>query len=84
MMTLLEPGDRVVAQSPSYQSLYEVARYRGCEVQPWPLAETETGWRLDLDHLAGLLTPETKLLVINAPHNPDRVFSLVIRNLRPS
>lgn len=70
MMTLLEAGDRVVVQSPCYQSLAEIAAYRGAEVQWWPLAETERGWRLDLDHLAELLTPATRLLVINAPHNP--------------
>jgi aspartate/methionine/tyrosine aminotransferase len=39
-------------------------------VHPWPLVETETGWQLDLDHLAELLIPKTKLLVINVPHNP--------------
>lgn len=70
MQTVLKPGDRVVVQTPCYQSLSELAAYRGCSVQPWPLAETETGWRMDLDHLAELLTPETRLLVINAPHNP--------------
>ncbi len=70
MQALLNPGDRVVVQIPCYQSLSELAAYRGCQVQPWPLAETEEGWRLDLDHLAKLLTPETRLLVINAPHNP--------------
>jgi len=70
MMTLLEAGDRVVVQSPGYQSLSEIAAYRGAEIHLWPLGETDTGWRLDLDHLAELLTPATKLLVINAPHNP--------------
>ncbi len=70
MMTLLDPGDRVVVQTPCYQSLFELARYRGCQVQAWPLVETEGGWQMDLERLAALLTPETKLLVINAPHNP--------------
>jgi aspartate/methionine/tyrosine aminotransferase len=70
MQSLLTPGDRVVVQTPCYQSLAELARYRGCTVQPWPMVETETGWRMDLAHLAALLTPETKLLVINVSHNP--------------
>lgn len=70
MMTLLDPGDRVVVQTPCYQSLFELARYRGCQVQAWPLIETDGGWQMDLERLATLLTPETKLLVINAPHNP--------------
>lgn len=70
MQSLLAPGDRVVVQTPCYQSLIELARYQGCAVQPWPMIETEIGWQMDLAHLAELLTPETKLLVINAPHNP--------------
>jgi aspartate/methionine/tyrosine aminotransferase len=35
------------------------------------MVETETGWRMDLEHLADLLTADTRLLVINAPHNPS-------------
>ncbi len=70
MMTLLEPGDRVVVQAPCYQSLFELARYRGCEVEAWPLVETDQSWNISLDRLAELLTRSTKLLVINAPHNP--------------
>jgi aspartate/methionine/tyrosine aminotransferase len=70
MTTLLEPGDRVVVQVPCYQSLAELASHRGCEVVRCPMVETETGWRLDLDHLATLLEQPTKLLVVNAPHNP--------------
>ena len=70
MSTLLAPGDRVVVQVPCYQSLGEIAAHRGCEVQRWALQETETGWRMDLDRLSELLTPATRLLVVNAPHNP--------------
>jgi aspartate/methionine/tyrosine aminotransferase len=36
----------------------------------WPLVETDTGWRIDLDHLADLLDRPTRLVVVNAPHNP--------------
>lgn len=68
--TMLQPGQRVVVQTPCYQSLFELAVYRDCAVQSWPMRETETGWRMDLDHLADLLTPDTRLLVINIPHNP--------------
>jgi aspartate/methionine/tyrosine aminotransferase len=70
MWALLNPGDRVVVQTPCYQSLFELAHYRGCDVFPWPMLETDDGWRMDLDHLADLLTEDTRLLVINVPHNP--------------
>ncbi len=70
MMALLNPGDRVVVQTPCYQSLFELAAFRGCAVHPWPMIETHDGWRMDLDHLSHLVTDDTRLLVINVPHNP--------------
>ncbi len=70
MMVLLQPGDRVVVQTPCYQSLFELAVFRGCDVQPWPLVERDGAWQMDLDYLADLLAADTRLLVINVPHNP--------------
>lgn len=72
MHTLVQPGDHVVAIHPAYQSLYEVAQARGCTVTPWPVLPTAKGtaWHLDLDALAAAITPQTRLLVVNFPHNP--------------
>lgn len=70
MQTLLQPGDHVIAVSPAYQSLSEVARSIGCSVTPWPLERDAGGWQLDFDRLEQSVTPQTRLLVINFPHNP--------------
>jgi aspartate/methionine/tyrosine aminotransferase len=70
MQTLLKPGDHVVALFPAYQSLYEVARSLGCQLSLWRLQPGEGRWRLDLDELERSLKPNTRLLVINFPHNP--------------
>jgi aspartate/methionine/tyrosine aminotransferase len=70
MEALLQPGERVIVQTPCYQSLVELARHKGCDVQPWPLLETAQGWELDLDRLDVLLAPGARLLVLNFPHNP--------------
>lgn len=71
MHTLLQAGDEVVAVAPAYQSLHEVARGLGCTVVPWALQQaTPTGWHADVDDLARLITPRTRLLVLNFPHNP--------------
>jgi aspartate/methionine/tyrosine aminotransferase len=71
---LLERGDHVVVNFPCYQSLSELPRALGCAVDPWPLRETESGgrrrWSFDLEALARLLEPKTRLVVLNAPHNP--------------
>jgi aspartate/methionine/tyrosine aminotransferase len=70
MRTLLAPGDEVVAITPAYQSLYEVAGAIGCKVMPWQVALGPDGWKLDLEALKNKLTRRTRLLVINFPHNP--------------
>jgi aspartate/methionine/tyrosine aminotransferase len=69
MNVLLGPGDHAVVTWPGYQSLHEVARATGAEVSLLRLRE-ERGWGVDLDELRGLLQPNTKLLVVNFPHNP--------------
>ncbi|ATB44210.1 aspartate aminotransferase [Cystobacter fuscus] len=66
---LLGAGDHAVVTWPGYQSLYEVARATGAEVTLLRLRE-EDGWRLDLAELERALRPDTKLLVVNFPHNP--------------
>ncbi|HKA36757.1 MAG TPA: aminotransferase class I/II-fold pyridoxal phosphate-dependent enzyme [Thermoanaerobaculia bacterium] len=66
---LLEPGDHVVAVYPAYQQLYSVPRAIGCDVSLWEL-KPEEGFRYDLDRLERLVTPRTRLIVVNTPHNP--------------
>ena len=72
MQALLAPGQHVISVHPAYQSLYEVARAIGCKVSPWSirLQPGGAGWTFDLDELAALIRPETRLLVLNFPHNP--------------
>jgi len=66
---LLGPGDHAIVGWPSYQSLHEVARFAGAEVTLHEL-RGEDGWTIDVERLRGELRPSTKLIVINAPHNP--------------
>ncbi len=69
MRTVLGPGDRVVVTWPGYQSLYEVARSTGAEVDLLPL-DPDRGWALDFDLLRATLGPATRAIVVNYPHNP--------------
>ncbi len=66
---LLGPGDHAIVTWPGYQSLYEIARAAGAEVTLHELRE-EAGWGLDLERLRDQVMPATKLIVVNAPHNP--------------
>jgi aspartate/methionine/tyrosine aminotransferase len=69
MNVLLDAGDHVIVHTPSYQSQFEVARAIGCSLSFLPARE-ELNWHADLSELEKLLTPKTKLLLINTPHNP--------------
>lgn len=66
---LLEAGDHVIAPYPAYQQLYSVPQAIGCDVSLWRIGP-ETGYRYDVDALERLLTPKTKVVVVNTPHNP--------------
>ena len=66
---LLGPGDHAVVTWPGYQSLYEVGRATGADVALHELREAD-GWDLDPDRLIAALRRETRLVVVNGPHNP--------------
>lgn len=66
---LLETGDHVIAPFPAYQQLYSVPKAIGCDVSLWHVGP-DTGYRYDVDALARLVTPRTKVIVVNTPHNP--------------
>ncbi len=65
----LGPGDHAVVTWPGYQSLYEVGRAAGAEITLHELREAD-GWDLDPERLIASLRPDTRLVVVNAPHNP--------------
>jgi aspartate/methionine/tyrosine aminotransferase len=66
---LLEPGDHAIVTWPAYQSLHEVARAAGADVTLHELQASER-WAIDVKRLRRQVTPRTKLIVVNAPHNP--------------
>lgn len=69
MNSLLEKGDHVITTFPGYQSLYQVAESIGCEVTHW-LPEKKDTWVFDPEVFKSSLRPNTRLVVLNFPHNP--------------
>ena len=63
------PGDHVIVETPCYESALQLARSTGAEVSQWR-RRYEDGWAHDLDALASLIRPATRLLYLNQPHNP--------------
>lgn len=69
MLALCEPGDEVIYPDPGFPMYESIAAFTGATPVPLPLRE-QNDFRVDVDELAGLVTPRTKLLVLNSPHNP--------------
>ena len=69
MNVALKKGDHIIVHYPCYQSLMEVAKSIGCEVTLWNTFDDKE-WALDLDFLKKNIRPNTRLVVINCPHNP--------------
>ncbi|MFJ4459004.1 pyridoxal phosphate-dependent aminotransferase [Streptomyces sp. NPDC088928] len=68
MLALLEPGDEVIAFEPYYDSYAAcIAMAGGVRV---PLTLRAPDFRPDLDALRDAVTPRTRLLLLNSPHNP--------------
>ncbi|WP_433158750.1 pyridoxal phosphate-dependent aminotransferase [Kribbella sp. CA-247076] len=69
IMALCEEGDEVLYPDPGFPMYASIAAFAGATPVPVPLRE-ENGFVIDPDELASLITPRTKLLILNSPHNP--------------
>jgi len=69
MRTLVEPGDHVIVIDPCYQSLAALPKFFGAEITPIRL-NPEQGWQLELEEVQSAFRTNTKLLILNYPHNP--------------
>jgi N-succinyldiaminopimelate aminotransferase len=68
LLGLCEPGDDVVALDPFYDSYRAGAALAGARLVGVPLTPPE--WRFDQEQLAAAITPRTRVLLLNSPHNP--------------
>ena len=88
MQMLLDPGDKMVAVTPIWPNITEIPKILGAHVERVPLAIKNNRWALDTEQLLKVLTPNTKLLVINSPNNPtgwtinDNEIDMVLAHCR--
>ena len=66
---LIDPGDEAIVPDPGYPIYELLVRFVGGTPVPIPI-RMEHEFRLDVDELASLITPRTKMIVINSPANP--------------
>lgn len=69
VLALVQRGDEVLVPDPGYPLYAAAARFAGARPVPYPL-DPARGHAPDHDALARLVGPRTRLLVLNAPHNP--------------
>jgi aspartate aminotransferase len=69
LLACIEPGDEVILPDPGYPAYASQVNFIGGVVKTVTLRE-DSGFRMDLDELASLVTPKTRMLIVNTPQNP--------------
>jgi aspartate/methionine/tyrosine aminotransferase len=69
ILGLVDPGDEVLVPDPGYPIYESLTRFVGATPVPIPI-RMENDFRLDVDELASLITPRTRVLFVNSPANP--------------
>lgn len=69
IMALVNPGDEVIYPNPGFPIYESMINYVGGKAVPVALKE-ERGFAFDPEDLRSLITPKTKMLIINTPQNP--------------
>ncbi|MFN0156641.1 MAG: pyridoxal phosphate-dependent aminotransferase [Bacteroidota bacterium] len=69
ILACIDPGDEVIYPNPGFPIYESVINFVGAKPVPLPLRE-DREFRVDLDELKRLITPKTRMLIINTPGNP--------------
>jgi aspartate aminotransferase len=69
LLACTEPGDEVIFPDPGYPVYASLVNFLGAVPVPVRLRE-DRNFRMDLDELASLVTPRTRILILNTPQNP--------------
>ncbi|HAL61404.1 MAG TPA: aspartate aminotransferase [Chloroflexi bacterium] len=68
-LALLEPGDEVIYTNPGFPVYEAMTGFIGAKGIPLRLLE-ERGFRFEVEDFLSKVSPKTRLIVINSPHNP--------------
>ncbi|MDE2490712.1 MAG: pyridoxal phosphate-dependent aminotransferase [Elusimicrobia bacterium] len=69
ILALLDPGDEAIYPNPGFPIYESMIEYVGGKAVPLPIRE-ENDWDFDPAELERLLSPKTKLVILNSPANP--------------
>jgi aspartate/methionine/tyrosine aminotransferase len=74
MAALIDPGDEVLLEHPTYELILSAAEYLGASITRFERRE-ENGYAIDPAELRRLITPKTRLIVLTNLHNPTSVLT---------
>jgi aspartate/methionine/tyrosine aminotransferase len=74
MASILEPGDEVLVEHPTYELLLSTLGYLRADIRRFP-RYAETGFAVDPAVVERAITPRTKLIVLTNLHNPSSVLT---------
>jgi aspartate/methionine/tyrosine aminotransferase len=74
MAALIDPGDEVLIEHPTYELLIAAASYLGAKLKNFERRE-ENGYALDPGEIRRVLSPKTKLIVLTNLHNPTSIWT---------
>ena len=69
VLACVNPGDEVIVPNPGFPIYESAVRFAGGTAVPLVLKE-ERGFRFGAADVKALITPKTKMLILNSPHNP--------------
>ena len=69
LMTVLEPGEEIIIPEPMYLFYLDWAEYLGARTVPLPCSPEE-GFQITKERLEACVTPKSKAILLNSPHNP--------------
>ena len=70
ILAVVHPGDEVIVIEPAYDCYAPAILLAGGMVAPVAMRFDETGFSVPWDEVAAAVTPRTRMIVVNTPHNP--------------
>ncbi|MDZ4267643.1 MAG: pyridoxal phosphate-dependent aminotransferase [Mycobacterium sp.] len=70
VLGLVEPGSEVLLIEPFYDSYSPVIAMAGCDRRAVPMRPDGRGFAIDIEGLQRAVTPKTRAIIVNSPHNP--------------
>ncbi|MHB8565834.1 MAG: pyridoxal phosphate-dependent aminotransferase [Nitrososphaerales archaeon] len=70
VLAIMNPANEILIPNPGWANYIPISRIGGAKSVGYPLLETD-GFNIDIENVRKLITPRTKMILINSPSNPS-------------